>query len=628
MKINIKKYQNGGGVNPPFVYYKPVDYKAQEQQETSSEQPKAKEASSGSLDDKQLFDMVQGVNGLPSDMAGVIQKLNLFYTKANLFNTTGKIDAGSLSTQYLQTLLQVKTANFNKEEFNDAKKQATENQALSDIAIGNGGTLTVLDSNNKLKFVTVKDFLNSKGDLRAVTNSDLLQIRSLDTDYANNNDIFKIIKNGIGMEKVTKMIQDVLSNINSTEFKREGYATSNGKEVIKGAQALQNINGDPSGMSLSGTYKYSKSFKNNTPEIQAAIKYIAAMLPENAKTLLALHSGNKENPYEGALSLIGQLASVRSQTSDNQDISLIANYDGEGNPVNKNKSQKDAYDLMKTNQIMAIQNNYGGNKSIYSFQPKDSNASLSIAGTSYGAIKDINNKIITDVSYQDLLARSGLGAVSDTRSIVFGDKVLPHQALNEILYTNTGLTRALLPSKLDSYGNKIPDFTYFKKYEQANKEIRKLPGNLTDKQYEQKSGQILSKYGLSNLTINGVPDTRKFGIFLIADALTTSRVIKDPSGGIEDVSADDSLYDYLQKNLYTTPQGKSTYTLDRNNFYDFNGYDHIYRAPIYIPISSNSATSYMSNGATWNQLQGLQEKYDTEDIRTHSNPTGSDNLNK
>jgi len=102
-------------------------------------------------------------------------------------------------------------------------------------------------------------------------------------------------------------------------------------------------------MSLSGTYKYSKSFKNNTPEIQAAIKYIAAMLPENAKTLLALHSGNKENPYEGALSLIGQLASVRSQTSDNQDISLIANYDGEGNPVNKNKSQKDAYDLMKTN---------------------------------------------------------------------------------------------------------------------------------------------------------------------------------------------------------------------------------------------------------------------------------------
>jgi len=64
----------------------------------------------------------------------------------------------------------------------------------------------VLDSNNKLKFVTVKDFLNSKGDLRAVTNSDLLQIRSLDTDYANNNDIFKIIKNGIGMEKVTKMI--------------------------------------------------------------------------------------------------------------------------------------------------------------------------------------------------------------------------------------------------------------------------------------------------------------------------------------------------------------------------------------------------------------------------------------
>ena len=630
MKILINKYQNGGAVNPPFVYYKPVDYNPQQQE--AQEAPKEKvstEKASGGLDDKQLFDMVQNINGLPSDMQEVIQKLNSFYSVKNLFGSDNKMNTSMLSTQYLQTLLQLKTANFNKEEFNDAKKHALESESLNDVAIGRGETVTVLDAHNNIKFVTVKDFLNSKGDLKAVTNADLLQIRSLDSNYANNNRVLDVVKNGIGISKVTKMIQDILNTVNSTEFKKEGYTSTDGQNIIKGAQALQQREVDANGMAIPGTYKYSKSFKSNSQEIKAAVNYIASTLPENARTLLELHSGNKDNPKQGALDLILQLAAAKTEVTDNEDNQLIAGYNSTGSPVSKN-GQKDMFDLLKSNQLAAIQSAYGGNNYIYSFQPKDSNASYSIAGTNYGAIKDINNKVITDASYQELLAKSGLSSISDNRSIMFGDQKLPASALKEVMYDNTGLTRVLIPAKTDSHGNKTPDFSYLKKYEQASKEIQKIPGNLSEEQKEQKSGQILKKYGLNSLLINGVPDTRKFGIFLVADAFTTSRVIKNPTGAMADVSDDDALYDQLQQTLYTTPQGKKTYTLDRNTWYGaLNGYDHIYKAPIYIPISSNTATSYMGgSGATWNQLQGLQQKYETEDIRTHANPTGSENLNK
>ena len=631
MKILINKYQNGGTTNPPFVYYKPVDYNPQPQ-ETAPKEKASTEKTSGGLDDKQLFDMVQNIDGLPSDMEEVIQKLNVFYSRKNLFGTDNKMDTSNLSTQYLQTLLQIKTANFNKEEFTDAKKQALENESLNDVAIGRGETVTVLDSSNKIKFVSVKDFLNSQGDLRAITNADLLQIRSLDSNYANNNDVLGVVKNGIGISKVTKMIQDILNTVNSTEFKKEGYTSSDGQNIIKGAQALKERDVDANGMAIPGTYKYSKSLKSNSQEIKAAVQYIAATLPENAKTLLELHSGNKDNPRQGALDLILQLAAAKTEVHDNEDNSLIAGYDSTGTPVSKTKNgQKDAFDLLKSNQLAAIQSNFGGNRTTYTFQPKDSNASYSIAGTNYGAIKDnTSNKVITDVSYQELLAKSGLSTISDNRSIMFGDYKLPASALKEVMYDNTGLTRVLIPAKTDSYGNKIPDFTYLKRYQQASKEIQNISGNLTDDQKAQKSGQILKKYGLNNLVVNGTPDTRKFGIFLVGDAITTSRVIKNPTNAMDDVSDDDALYDQLQQTLYTNSQGKKTYTLDRDTWTGvLNGYDHVYKAPIYIPISSNTATAYMGNaGATWNQLQGLQQKYDTEDSRTHVNHTDSHNLNK
>ena len=316
MKVKINKYQNGGTTNPPFVYYKPVDYQPPQQQQ-EQETPKTKDTSSeGDLNNKQLLDMVQTMNGLPSDMTGIVQKLNNFYTRQNLFGSNNKINSNYLSTQYLQTLLAMKSANFNKEEYSDAKDLATTNEALNDIAIGRGNMLTVLDKDHQLKFVTVKDFLNSSGEYRAITNSDLLRIRSLDTNYANNNEILGVVKNGIGISKVTKMIQDALSGINSTQFKREGYASSDGQKIIKGAQALDALKQDPSGMAVPGTYKYSKTYKDNAPEIKAAIHYIASTLPENAMTLLQLHSGNKSNPEQGALDLIIQLASTRAETND------------------------------------------------------------------------------------------------------------------------------------------------------------------------------------------------------------------------------------------------------------------------------------------------------------------------
>ena len=81
--------------------------------------------------------MVKDINGLPSDMSDVMQRLNAFYSRKNLFGGNSKINSDSLSTQYLQTLLQIKSVNFNKEEYKDALVIVVDTSNSSRIAGGN-----------------------------------------------------------------------------------------------------------------------------------------------------------------------------------------------------------------------------------------------------------------------------------------------------------------------------------------------------------------------------------------------------------------------------------------------------------------------------------------------------------
>jgi hypothetical protein len=51
---------------------------------------------------------------------------------------------------------------------------------------------------------------------------------------ANKNNILKVVSNGIGMEAVTKMIKDSISNLGSTSTMEEGYAKTKANTMIKG----------------------------------------------------------------------------------------------------------------------------------------------------------------------------------------------------------------------------------------------------------------------------------------------------------------------------------------------------------------------------------------------------------
>ena len=86
--------------------------------------------------------------------------------------------------------------------------------------------------------------------------------------------------------------------------------------------------------------------------------------------------------------------------------------------------------------------------------------------------------------------------------------------------------------------------------------------------------------------------------------------IKDP---------DDQLVKRIQKGL--TDDAKNPYTIDVDNWYDFNGHDDIYQGTVYMPITYNNLQAITaSKGSTKN---GKLEDYKAQIMQKRINANTS-----
>nr|DAF44617.1 MAG TPA: hypothetical protein [Podoviridae sp. ct8Lf7] len=119
----------------------------------------------------------------------------------------------------------MKEANFNKKEYDDAFQTVSKNGGINELAITDRGQLFCVNSEGDFQLMTLSE-LKSNSDYNPLTNSELLYYRAQLPQLANNNEFLKVVKNGIGMESVTKMIQDSIGNLGTTSESNEGFARS------------------------------------------------------------------------------------------------------------------------------------------------------------------------------------------------------------------------------------------------------------------------------------------------------------------------------------------------------------------------------------------------------------------
>ena len=381
---------------------------------------------------------------------------------------------------------------------------------------------------------------------------------------------------------------------------------------------------------MPGVYKYTT--KENADQVANLLQYAWASLSTKEQTLLTARAGKNKKGVDYLLKL---LATGNTSFNTNMEYQDELNPDGTKKDTKTEKSGSNSgsqegnwEEKAEANPAFMIQNGIGGQDSTYQFMPDSSSATMTLYGQKYGDIKDVQDKkTIQSTSLADMLSRSGLQGISDTRAIYFGDKrVEDPDKLKDIVYLNQGGMRVNLPAKSDNYGNKVPDFELIPKYEQAMKEIRNI--QTTDpKAYLIREAQILKKYGLSDLVDSkGFPNKDRFGAFLVVNGQASSDAVGNPTLATT-VNNMDSDFENMSKILYPDGKGGASQKISGSSMAPFGWFNsNIYKAPVYIPLDNNPVSTMILTGkVTPNMLSAMEALYRAQNVPI--NNTSSNVLN-
>lgn len=592
MKV-IPKHQKGGGFESFFTLYTPVQSQIPEQVSSKSNSNTKTKKEKGELTEKDFFDMLKDIDGLPNEMNAIVGNLmNTFRLSA----LTG-IDPGDLATTYLSNLYQVKVASQNKAAYDKAVEQANKNGSMAEPAISIDGKLVVQRSDGRITTVSLNDYFSNEDQYKPLTVSNLANLRAYSPSLAYNPEVFNIINNSVGFESFQTLIKRAAQTLGSTEYTRNGMFSAEGN-ASKGLALLQTLREDDrvqamGSVTAEGLYKYKIIDKNQLGQINALTDYMLAVLPDNAKTWAAFKLGTS-NKNEATKELIVSYLTAGVSPSHTFDT----NYQGSMDKVagkSKEGSDKGISDDTKMTFLTALQNGYGGRNETRTLN-FGNNTNFNITGTAYGASQGTDNKVIINSTLENLLAQTGIAGITNADSITFGDNLVNSNQLNKIAIENTGGFWAVLPCIKE--GNAVtPNFELIDQFDKLVQEvINETSDNATpDQKWELLEKKLQNEPELQELlTMSGKVDPSKVSAFYIVDGLASDRNFTFKNSDGSNLSGNSNPLIWSTSNqadidYFKSVTGEKDFDEDSMWPGDWLGmYDTLYKSKVFIPIQTNN----------------------------------------
>ena len=448
----IFKFQQGGSSIPPFVSYQPVMITNSGASGTASTAGSSKSSEESSdLTDKDLLKMLKDLDGLPNDMQALTKVLQNFYIDQQYSPSP---NTANIASRYLQALQMMRTANFNRKQYDEAFNIVSSNGGINELAINEKGQLICVNKDGDFKYLKPEQLAQTT-DYQPVTNSELLRLRAYSPELAGDNRILGVVANGIGINSVIKYIKDSISNLGTTDTSQQGYISTQQGQIITGIQTLTNAiqTASQNGIKFDGTtqdlYQYKIINKTQKEQADAALKYIYTTLPENAKTLLKMRTNSGTD--QDAQKLIATIISSQIDYTNQYDIELKAGKTAQ--KASKDTSGTKDSTEQETSFLSNIQQSIGGSTQGMTIDT-GTGIQMKVAGPYYPQVTKPNGDAITDTSMSQMLADSHLmSLIKNNKSITYGDQKITPEQLKNITYNNTGVLRANLPIKPDGTVN-------------------------------------------------------------------------------------------------------------------------------------------------------------------------------
>lgn len=622
----IPKLQQGGFAGL-FANYTPLQGsqpRASQPQVRASAPSSGGRGNDGKLTEKDLFNLMKDVKGLPNDMAALVRNLYEMYTVSV---ATG--DTQNLAAIYLQNLMQLKNNVFNQEQYDNAYELVKANGGLNEYAITTNGKLVVQDRETKqLHFMSADEIKDSTNDnLQILTNSNLLSLRANSPGLVNDNSVLQIVENGIGMEQIAKMIQERLTSLGTDEVKQSQSVSIN-QPAIAGAEILTSLamQGQEGGWAeLKNTQSWERLTKTQQRQAQSALSWILKSLPDNARTLLTIKAGGEEKATDLVWQLIQSRTSETSHTSTTQEQTWDYHAESGGKGKGKGSGNGDDLEDVKWNSASEWLKGYGTTE-MFTINP---GSIYSYGVTANGLmLTDSENKPLGAGSTLQEVSKGGFGGILNMQQATMGGHRINSTVLNQV-FVDDGMVYSIDFPVLPNNPN-VPDLrsdTLGKK-KQADETIKAYGINLKDPEDVRRNvsriNQVYQSFGLGDAyNPDGSVNSRKWRRFGVMNGTVDGRALGTDALGnnsllspITDDYTKDALVSRIKKDT-------KDYTFDDNRW--FGEDDTFYRGTIWIPVNESFIASQAGTGNTFTSQTGLATNI--QDQYLQMNRQASMNLN-
>lgn len=620
----IPKLQEGGNISSLFTTYRPVQTPQVQAPQSvklsnsdkeslsikSSSKDEDKEDTKGKLTEKDLFEMIKDVDGLPNEMKSIITNLKRTLATESLVG----VNTGELANTYLSSLYKLKVANQNKKRFDESIKEAKDNGSLGEAAITLSGKLLTTDKNGNIKEISLEQYQENPKSYYLLTNSNLAWYRKYDskTAFSKNDEAFEIISNGMGYESFQKLLQQATIQLGNYKYEEQGAIE---KKALAGLQALQGKSEEEKEKIISSitenNVKYTLTQDSNEENIKTLITYLSRTLPERSRVWAALKTGKPEQ--EAIVSLVGKYLMGNMKQTKSIKIDMPSKGKGEA-------GDSSDLDKMQLNTSQRFLNGLGVQET-YVLNPGTSRAVQVIANTM--PLTDAEGKPIgTNSTLQDAVSGEYAG-ILDTNHATMGGHTINSAAFGSIILSDGKISSIDYPCTIKDNGEIIPNTSpkIIKAKQEAEQLLRskgvdvRKPEDI--KKYWRAINAAYKKYGLSDAyNDQGEPtgSWRRFGVVNVTasdKALGMDEMDDNPL--LKEVT-NDSVIDNL---VQITKDDK----FNKKGFFNSltGSYNRFYEGTLWIPLDVNyhaSTTSKMTVG----QARSLEEAQQARDVRANWKP--------
>lgn len=603
-KSTTRKMQTGGVA--PFVVYTPAPIGGETTTSTQASgtagiigKGSSKKDGDSTLDI--IKDLFKNLEGLPSDVNGVYQSMSGFLARAKAFGN--ELSSDDLASMYLAQMQQINNIKFSKAAYDKAKEQATSNDALNEFAVNSRGQIAVQKKDGSLDFMSWKEIKES-GEVNPLTNNDLLNLRAYTTDLRFQDQLFNVVNNGIGVNKIAEFIKAQLPKLGSNEQTIEGYTKKQSNQIRQGFEQLLQDAPD-------GNYHYSRKTEDQKQQIQMALGYIKTILPRNMQTILGIHAD-----LQGVSSDVMLQALLGAEGSETKDLKLTAVTGKAAKDTNGN-SKSGENDMTPAMAFFMGQ----GERSTFFIQDKTSDT-LKIKANSMPLL-DENGHGLGNATLQQVSNGQYIGQL-DWNSATMGDVKISPNGTNHVLVSGGKIYSTELPIDKQAAAAGIikPDLKFLKQKEKADEELRQLGINDIDNLSPDQIKTINRIYNKHNLPViykeDGTQElTGEYRRFAMVHGTATANAFEgdmnfnDGAKQITDSKAR-SQYESMMRTVLKDPK----FTLDNPTSVfgvDLWGGDDLYEGTIYIPmvndtISALGGTGYKAKPSEYNDIDKLQQQ--------------------